>query len=127
MTETVHIILQIALASALAATSVAVAVWTARALLTPLPGDADTELCTLIRADGDGESLETLIRGLLWLRGSGSLRGNIVIADCGLTPSGRRLAEIITRDVPSLTVCAAAELSDILEERAWTRGKLTYK
>jgi hypothetical protein len=127
MSETVHIILQIALAAALTATGIAVVVWTARSLLLPLPKSRELELYTLVTASGGGRELEQLINGLHCLSDFGALPGQIVIADCGLDADGRKTAELITRDNGSLTLCTLAELSEILEERAWTRGKLTYR
>ena len=58
-----------------------------------LPGRCDARLT--VSARGCGEGLEQTVRGLLWLRRTGLLRGGIVIEDCGLDGGGAALARAL--------------------------------
>ena len=55
-----------------------------------LPGRCDARLT--VSARGGGEGLEQTVKGLLWLRRTGLLRGEVVIEDCGLDGDGLALA-----------------------------------
>ena len=58
-----------------------------------LPGRCDVRLT--VSARGGGEGLEQTVRGLLWLRRTGLLRGEIIIEDRGLDRDGLALARAL--------------------------------
>ena len=43
------------------------------------------------------------------------LHGSIVIADRGLTASGRKMAELIANDHPDVAVCSPEDFPDLFE------------
>ena len=49
----------------------------------------------VVTAKGGGAGLEQTVKGLLWLRRTGLLRGEIVIEDCGLDGDGLALARAL--------------------------------
>ena len=53
------------------------------------------EWLSVLAAQGDGETLEQSVRGLIWLRCAGVATGTIVILDRGLSPEGKRLAQAL--------------------------------
>lgn len=61
------------------------------ALLTPVRSSRDAQLTLVIRARGDAPELEQLLRGILWLRESGTLMADVLLVDCGLTDAARAL------------------------------------
>ena len=61
-----------------------------------LPGRCAVRLT--VPARGGGEGLEQTVKGLLWLRRAGLLRGEIVIEDCGLDGDGAALARTLAED-----------------------------
>lgn len=63
--------------------------WFFGKLLSPTPRDVSI----LIHGQGDGDSLEQSLRRLIWLRSTGLLSCSIVIADEGLSPQGREIAQ----------------------------------
>ncbi len=83
-------------------------------ILAPLGGE---ETVSLVPGRGDGESLEQAVRGLLWLRGSGFFLGEVVIVDCGLTPSGRAVAAALCLQEPGMEVCSAEEAVERVKEK----------
>ena len=52
-------------------------------------GEKDLQL--LLRVSGDAKHLERQVRALSWLKGSGLLKGRLVILDCGLNQDGQNL------------------------------------
>ena len=58
-----------------------------------LPGRCDARLT--VSARGGGEGLEQTVKGLLWLRRTGLLRGEVIIEDCGLDRDGLALARAL--------------------------------
>lgn len=83
-------------------------------LLTPA-GNGET--VSLVPGQGDGEDLEQAVRGLLWLRGGGMLQGNLVIVDCGLSPTGRAVAAALCMREPGVEVCPLSQLSVYIKQR----------
>ena len=76
-------------------------------------GRGNTPLYAVIAAQGDGETLEQDLRRLLWLReGRGAVA--IVVADAGLTPRGRSLAQRLLAPYPGAVLCPAARLGEYL-------------
>lgn len=86
-----------------------------RALFTPIPDTKGSKLYTLIAVGGDAVGLEQTIDGLLWLRRSGTMKNIVVISDLGLTPSGRKMAELIAKDNSGVMVCKPDEIADLIE------------
>ncbi len=73
------------------------------------------KVCAVVPGRGDGDGLEQAVTGLLWLRGGGLLRGAVVIADCGLSPAGRALAAALCLREPSVAICPAVELPEVVK------------
>ena len=55
------------------------------ALLTPVRSGRDTRITLVVQARGDAPELEQLLRGIRWLRESGTLMADVLLVDCGLT------------------------------------------
>ena len=70
----------------------------------------------VVPASGDGEHLEQDLAGLSWLRKGGMARFTVVIADCGLSGQGRRLAERLAGRDRSVILCAIEDLPACLGE-----------
>ena len=64
----------------------------------------------VVPASGDGERLEQDLAGLRWLRKGGMARFTVVIADCGLSGQGRRLAELLAGRDRGVILCAIDDL-----------------
>ncbi|MDR2501673.1 MAG: hypothetical protein LBC78_00270 [Oscillospiraceae bacterium] len=82
----------------------------------PVPKLSDAAAYALVRASGSGEGLEQLVTSLVWLgeeTGSGS---RVIIADCGLSDDGRRLARLLTHDHKTVRLCAPEDISRHLED-----------
>lgn len=80
-------------------------------LLRPLPKPGVT--CVL-PGRGSGEHLEQTLRGLVWLRSLGLLRGTILIANIDLTPEGRELALHLAARWPDVALWPAEDLPDYI-------------
>jgi hypothetical protein len=75
----------------------------------------DSGVFTLISADGDGDSLEHTVQSLKMLNENGSLVSRVIIVDTGLSPDGRKLAELLARDNESLlSICKPSEVTEII-------------
>ena len=83
-------------------------------LLTPA---GSRETVSLVPGTGDGEDLEQAVRGLLWLRGGGMLQGDLVIVDCGLSPTGRAIAAALCMREPGVEVCSLSQLSVYIKQK----------
>ena len=70
----------------------------------------------VVPASGDGEHLEQDLAGLRWLRKGGMARFTVVIADCGLSGQGRRLAERLAWRDRGVILCAMDDLPACLWE-----------
>ena len=79
-------------------------------------------LYAVLPARGDGEHLEQDLRCLLWLRDSGAPRVPIVIADAGLSPQGRRVAQALLGRYCGTVLCPMDQLSAYLAS-GWTRAE----
>ena len=66
------------------------------ALLTPVRGDAP--------------ELALLLRGIRWLRESGTLMADVLLVDCGLTDDARALCERAARRCEDLKLCNTEEI-----------------
>lgn len=89
-------------------------------ILTPA-GNGET--VSLVPGRGDGETLEQSVRGLLWLRGGGLLAGDVVIVDCGLTPTGRAIAAALCLREPGVEICPLSQLSVYIKQITPQGGK----
>ena len=80
------------------------------ALLTPVRSSRDARLTLVIRARGDAPELEQLLRGIRWLRESGTLMADVLLVDCGLTEEAAALAERLARQCEDLKLCNTEEI-----------------
>lgn len=63
------------------------------ALLTPVCPGEDTALTVVVTAKDTAPELESLVRGLIWLHDSGTIRTEILLLDTGLEPEAAALAQ----------------------------------
>lgn len=111
-----HVVLE-ALVALLAACGLLALGWMAFGrLLAPVGGRDGGAVYAVVPADGDGETLEHDVTGLLWLRGGNLARFTIVIADRGLTDQGRAVAAILAERDSGVAVCPAEELGAYIAE-----------
>lgn len=83
-------------------------------ILTPA-GNGET--VSLVPGQGDGEELEQAVRGLLWLRGGGLLQGELVIVDCGLSPTGRAVAAALCMRESGVEIWSLSDLPRQLQQK----------
>lgn len=81
-----------------------------------LPMDGK-DCCVVLSAAGDAEQLPEQLRACWYLQQSGLLRGKLIVADCGMSPAGRHLAQLATQNHREVEVCPAAKLPELLEKR----------
>ena len=88
------------------------ALWalTARCLLPVRAG----EVFFVLTGCGDGEALERQCRAYLLLKHAGVLRRPLLLADCGLNPAGRALAERLAHLDDDVLLCTAEALPALL-------------
>ena len=75
------------------------ACWLYGRLLAPI---TDPPCWGVISGRGAGEGLESKVRALVWLNSLGLWSGTVVIADLGLSPQGRELAEHLAARWPQV-------------------------
>lgn len=80
------------------------------ALLTPVRSGRDTRITLVVQARGDAPELENLLRGIRWLRESGTLMADVLLVDCGLTEEAAALAEWLARQCEDLKLCNTEEI-----------------
>lgn len=80
------------------------------ALLTPVRSGRDAQLTLVIRARGDAPELEQLLRGIRWLRESGTLTAEVLLVDCGLTEDALALCARAARRCGDLKLCKTEEI-----------------
>lgn len=80
------------------------------ALLTPVRSGRDTRITLVVQARGDAPELENLLRGIRWLRESGTLMADVLLVDCGLTEEAAALAERLARQCEGLKLCNTEEI-----------------
>lgn len=80
------------------------------ALLTPVRSGRDTRITLVVQARGDAPELENLLRGIRWLRESGTLTADVLLVDCGLTDDARALCERAAWQREDLKLCNTEEI-----------------
>ena len=80
------------------------------ALLTPVRSGRDTRITLVVWARGDAPELENLLRGIRWLRESGTLMADVLLVDCGLTDDAVMLCERAARQCEDLKLCNTEEI-----------------
>ena len=80
------------------------------ALLTPVRSGRDTRITLVVQARGDAPELEQLLRGIRWLRESGTLMADVLLVDCGLTDDAVMLCERAARQCEDLKLCNTEEI-----------------
>ena len=79
-------------------------------LLWMLSGALLTRITLVVQARGDAPELENLLRGIRWLRESGTLMADVLLVDCGLTDDARALCERAARQCEDLKLCNTEEI-----------------
>ena len=79
-------------------------------LLTPVRSGRDTRITLVVWARGDAPELENLLRGIRWLRESGTLMADVLLVDCGLTDDAAALCERAARRCEDLKLCNTEEI-----------------
>lgn len=82
------------------------------------PCGARTAVWAVLPASGEGDPLERDVRSLLWLRENGMARLTVVIADCGLSESGRSAAALLTRREADVLLCPVEQVGELLSAGA---------
>ena len=80
------------------------------ALLTPVRSGRDTRITLVVQARGDAPELENLLRGIRWLRESGTLMADVLLVDCGLTDDARARGARAARQCEDLKLCNTEEI-----------------
>lgn len=80
------------------------------ALLTPVRPGEDTALTVVVTAKDTAPELEAMLRGLIWLRDSGTIRADILILDEGLAPDAAALVQRLTQRRSDIKLCKSEEL-----------------
>ena len=107
-------LLEIIAALAVCALTGAVVFSVKKAMKTPVPKSDDLKIWIVIGARNSGDKLEQAVKSVLWLKESGTLPCDASIADMGLEPEARRMAELMSKN-GDCVLCGVEELPDILE------------
>ena len=78
------------------------------------PRDFYAPAYAVVPARGDGAALEQTVRALLWLRAGELRRYTVVIADDGLDPLGRAVANALVSREPRVILCPMGALTGYL-------------
>lgn len=99
----------------LAAIAVAVALYKFYVfMLTPVKCGKGTDICVVVRVNGNCPDIEQTIEGMLWLNKSGMLKSRIIIADCGIEQSCREMALMLVKRHDEISICDISELENTL-------------
>lgn len=80
--------------------------------LLPVRGE---DLHLTVTACGDAERLEQQCRSYLLLQDAGVLELPLLICDTGLSPAGRKTAELLVREHPQVRLCQPAQWKEMLQ------------
>ena len=80
------------------------------ALLTPVCPGEDTALTVVVTAKDAAPELEAMLRGLIWLHDSGTIRTDILVLDKGLTPEASAMAQKLAQQRSFIRICKSEEL-----------------
>lgn len=87
-------------------------IWLMRGIMmTPVPTDENTELYMVVAAKGDGGHLEQTLNSLEWLYERERIPMTIVVCDCGLSETGKKLVSIGKWDA---LYCTSEHLGEIV-------------
>ena len=84
----------------------------------------------ILTAFGDAEALEQAARELIRCPGQGGIHYDLImIADCGLSPAGRKTAELLANGDERIMLCTpdAIENAVLSEENRWTESVSTTR
>lgn len=79
-----------------------------RRFITPVKMPRSSVVYTVVTASGNGEGLEQLVGGLLWMYKSAGITPQIIIEDCGLDEGGCTIARLLERDNKAVYIADAA-------------------
>ena len=85
-------------------------------LRTPILWGSQVRVSTVVSATGEAEGLEQALDGLIWLQENGLLKGQIVIADCGMDRDGERLARQAVKKYGKIAICKAEDVRQWIVE-----------
>ena len=80
-------------------------------LQTPIQCGKGTGIATVIAVHGNAEGLEQTLKGLIWLRESGVMLGQIILVDAGLNHEGLILSRLILKKYTGVVVCKAEDVA----------------
>ncbi len=92
-----------------AAVGLAAAVWTAAEGILLSRRDKLEHFVALVPVAGDAPALERTVAGLQWTTICGNRFDKILIADCGLTDTGRQTARLLARRSANVTLCTMSD------------------
>lgn len=75
-------------------------------LLAPVGRRREMPVFAVLPAWGDGSHLEYDLAGLRWLRGGNLAKFTVILADAGLSETGRAAAAALMEQEPSLLFCS---------------------
>ena len=76
------------------------------------------DILTVIRVRGEAEGLEQTVKGVLWLRDSGRMETEVLIADGGMDTAARRRAEVLALK-HGMEIRGAEKITDKTEDFTW--------
>lgn len=92
-------------------------------MLKPVVGGKKSCVTVIVTAGSDSKYLEHEIRGLRWLRGDGMLRANILIVDVGMDSETAQIADSLTKNDSTVTLCKPCEIEKIVVRSSSDGGK----
>lgn len=92
-------------------------IWTAVGIvLTPVRCGRGGSMCTVLRITGNFPELEQAVKGILWLKKSGIMDTEIIIADWGMDEETRQIAELMCEKYGKIVICDSKELERVISE-----------
>ena len=111
------IFLQIIFALAVATALFGIAWFIFGKLRMPIRSVQGVAVHTVLSVRGGALGLEQAIEGLIWLEQSGTIKGQILIADCGLDEEGQALAYLVTKKHENIAICKAEDIGQWIVEK----------